>query len=103
VVEKDERDESGLRAVLNFGHTFGHAFEALSWQARDEGEAVVSGQWSVVSDQKADAANPKSEIRIRNLRPPTTSPWPLLPIPRPSPLAPRPSSLSCTARRWLSA
>ena len=30
VVERDERDESGLRAVLNFGHTFGHAFESVS-------------------------------------------------------------------------
>ncbi len=30
VVEKDERERSGLRAVLNYGHTFGHAFESLS-------------------------------------------------------------------------
>src|SRR5262249_27844837 len=26
VVEKDEREETGLRAVLNYGHTFAHAF-----------------------------------------------------------------------------
>ena len=26
VVQQDER-ESGLRAILNFGHTFGHAIE----------------------------------------------------------------------------
>ena len=91
VVEKDERDESGLRAVLNFGHTFGHAFEALSWQARDEGEAVVSGQWSVVSDQKADAANPKSEIR--NPKSPTTDHEPLATPSDPSSLAPCPSPL----------
>ncbi len=32
VVEQDERDESGQRAVLNFGHTFAHAFETLSWR-----------------------------------------------------------------------
>jgi 3-dehydroquinate synthase len=30
VVERDEREETGLRAVLNYGHTFGHAFESLS-------------------------------------------------------------------------
>ena len=30
VVEQDEREETGLRAVLNYGHTFAHAFEALS-------------------------------------------------------------------------
>jgi 3-dehydroquinate synthase len=30
VVAADEREESGLRAVLNYGHTFGHAIEAVS-------------------------------------------------------------------------
>ena len=28
VVEADERETTGLRAVLNYGHTFAHAFEA---------------------------------------------------------------------------
>src|SRR5204862_1306439 len=29
VVEKDEREETGLRAGLNYGHTFAHAFEKV--------------------------------------------------------------------------
>ncbi|MBL8308309.1 MAG: 3-dehydroquinate synthase [Rubrivivax sp.] len=43
VVGKDER-ESGLRAILNFGHTFGHAIEAgLGYGAWLHGEAVGCG------------------------------------------------------------
>jgi 3-dehydroquinate synthase len=44
VVEKDEREESGLRALLNYGHTFAHAFETVggygTWL---HGEAVAAG------------------------------------------------------------
>ena len=43
VVGQDER-EAGLRAILNFGHTFGHAIEAgLGYGAWLHGEAVGSG------------------------------------------------------------
>jgi shikimate kinase/3-dehydroquinate synthase len=43
VVRRDER-EGGLRAVLNFGHTFGHAIEAgLGYGAWLHGEAVGCG------------------------------------------------------------
>jgi 3-dehydroquinate synthase len=43
VVERDER-ESDLRAVLNYGHTLGHALEASSGYARwTHGEAVALG------------------------------------------------------------
>lgn len=43
VVEKDEK-ESGLRAVLNFGHTLGHALELLAgYSGYVHGEAVAVG------------------------------------------------------------
>lgn len=43
VVEADER-ESGQRALLNFGHTFGHAIETATGYARyRHGEAVAIG------------------------------------------------------------
>lgn len=43
VVAKDET-ESGLRAILNFGHTFGHAVEtALGYKDWLHGEAVAAG------------------------------------------------------------
>lgn len=43
VVSRDER-EGGLRAILNFGHTVGHALEALSGYSRFlHGEAVSVG------------------------------------------------------------
>src|SRR5690606_40886497 len=43
VVSQDER-ESGLRAILNFGHTFGHAIEAgLGFGQWLHGEAVGCG------------------------------------------------------------
>jgi 3-dehydroquinate synthase len=45
VVAADEREETGLRAVLNFGHTIGHAIEAVAGYggAFEHGEAVAVG------------------------------------------------------------
>ena len=42
VVQQDEYD-NGLRGLLNFGHTFGHAIEKLSSFAVSHGEAVAKG------------------------------------------------------------
>ena len=49
VIEKDEK-EKGLRKILNFGHTFGHAYEAsLSYSTRlNHGEAVILGMRSAL-------------------------------------------------------
>src|SRR5436305_7811938 len=44
VVEQDEREEKGLRAVLNYGHTFAHAFETVAgYGTWLHGEAVSAG------------------------------------------------------------
>ncbi len=54
VVEKDEK-ESGLRKILNFGHTIGHAIEAVTdYTQFRHGEAVLYGiKWAAfVSKQK---------------------------------------------------
>jgi len=44
VVERDEHETSGLRAILNYGHTFAHAFEtAAGYGTLLHGEAVAIG------------------------------------------------------------
>lgn len=46
IVEQDERDE-GLRAILNFGHTIGHALEAIThYRVYRHGEAIAVGMIS---------------------------------------------------------
>ena len=46
IVKKDPKEITGLRKVLNFGHTIGHAVESLSWKTNKpllHGEAVAIG------------------------------------------------------------
>ncbi|MCI0702702.1 MAG: 3-dehydroquinate synthase [Planctomycetia bacterium] len=44
VVGKDEHETTGLRAILNYGHTFAHAFETLAgYGTLLHGEAVAIG------------------------------------------------------------
>ena len=69
VVEQDEHEESGLRAVLNFGHTFGHAFETLSWK---------SGQSAIGSGQSAPDRGPQETA---SGQPPIPNPQSLIPSP----------------------
>ncbi|MBR1907987.1 3-dehydroquinate synthase [bacterium] len=47
VVTKDEK-EQGLRKILNFGHTYGHAIEEITnFSAFTHGEAVVYGMYFI--------------------------------------------------------
>ena len=49
VVLADEHDTSGQRAILNYGHTFGHAIEALqSYTGMTHGEAIAIGMMMAV-------------------------------------------------------
>jgi len=44
IVEEDEKEEKGIRQVLNFGHTIAHAIETVSGYGRyTHGEAVAIG------------------------------------------------------------
>ena len=51
IVEKDEK-ESGCRALLNFGHTVGHAIERLSGYKLSHGACVVKGMVYAVEISK---------------------------------------------------
>ena len=61
VVGKDER-ESGLRAILNFGHTVGHALEAISGYGKYlHGEAISIGQVAAARLSNAFSGLPADE------------------------------------------
>ncbi len=68
IVSADEK-ESGLRSILNFGHTFGHAIESLTGYGRfKHGEAVSIGMCMASRlSVKIGFASPEAEERIRGL------------------------------------
>lgn len=68
VVGCDER-ESGLRAILNFGHTFGHAIEAgLGYGKWLHGEAVGCGMIQAAQLSQLALGLPKQDVtRIAKL------------------------------------
>jgi 3-dehydroquinate synthase len=74
IVATDER-ESGVRALLNFGHTFGHAIEAGSgYGAWLHGEAVAAGMvmaselsQRIGNIQKSDVARVRDLLRRAGL------------------------------------
>jgi len=63
IVEKDEK-EAGLRAVLNYGHTLGHAVETLTgYKTYTHGEAVAIGmaQAAKISEAEGHASRADTE------------------------------------------
>ncbi|GAB1576974.1 3-dehydroquinate synthase [Bordetella petrii] len=68
VVGKDER-ESGLRAILNLGHTFGHAIESgLGYGEWLHGEAVGCGMVQAAELSAEVAGFPPADVgRVRDL------------------------------------
>jgi len=68
VVSQDET-ESGLRAILNFGHTIGHALEAISHYGKYlHGEAISVGQVAAAKISARVLGLPSREAeRITNL------------------------------------
>jgi 3-dehydroquinate synthase len=79
VVEQDEREE-GLRAILNFGHTVGHAIEAATGYRRLlHGEAVAIGMvvataLSVMRGLCGEEDLHRLRSLLRRIGLPTTSP-----------------------------
>src|SRR5262245_21750300 len=68
VVRQDET-ESGLRAILNFGHTLGHALEAISHYGKYlHGEAISIGQVAAAGLSKQVLGLPEEHVgRITRL------------------------------------
>ncbi|MEK7270670.1 MAG: 3-dehydroquinate synthase family protein [Planctomycetota bacterium] len=63
-VRSDERDTRGIRAALNFGHTFGHALEQVLGFRWRHGEAVAVGML-MASDLEASMAGRAPDYRAR--------------------------------------
>lgn len=82
VVSRDER-ESGLREILNFGHTFAHALESVTrYQRYQHGEAVAWGMMAAAllgHEVGATRADDVSRIvsLVRRIGP--LPPWPSVP------------------------
>lgn len=68
VVSKDEK-ESGLRMILNFGHTIGHAIEsATNYKQLLHGEAIAWGMIAALNvARNRNAIDPKQADRIEYL------------------------------------
>lgn len=67
IVEIDEKDQ-GLRHILNFGHTFGHALETMSRYTITHGEGVALGMIAAARlSEKMGYLENNQEQRIETL------------------------------------
>jgi 3-dehydroquinate synthase len=77
IVSKDERELTGLRATLNYGHTIGHAIESVTkYQVVNHGEAVAIGMaaagqlavelglWTATAAQRQNAVIKQADLSI---------------------------------------
>lgn len=68
IVTADPREETGARALLNLGHTFGHALEAASGYRLAHGEAVALGLLCGLHFSVEGGIAPRARLhRIRRL------------------------------------
>jgi 3-dehydroquinate synthase len=69
IVQQDERETAGLRVILNYGHTIGHAVEAVTGYTRfSHGEAVSIGMTAAARiARKLGMVSEDVETRQRNL------------------------------------
>ncbi len=69
VVSLDEKEEKGIRTILNFGHTIGHAIEAASgFKGYNHGEAIALGMLAASDiSVKLGLTNNTTAQRIENL------------------------------------
>jgi 3-dehydroquinate synthase len=62
-VEQDERETTGIRALLNFGHTLGHAIESVAgYGTLLHGEAVALGMAAAAQVSAKKAGLRKEEV-----------------------------------------
>jgi 3-dehydroquinate synthase len=69
VIEQDEKEETGLRAILNFGHTFAHALERFyDYTGIMHGEAVLWGIGCAYDlGKRVGAVGPKDREKYEGL------------------------------------
>jgi 3-dehydroquinate synthase len=67
IVEKDERD-SGLRSLLNYGHTIGHAIESVSDFKVGHGRAIAIGMLAAARiSNKMGILDENESVRLKSV------------------------------------